>query len=352
MNRATRQIGGSGIRVSPLAMGCWAYGGGSYWGEQSQGEVNRIVASALDQGLNMFDTAEMYNAGASEESLGIALGARRREAVVCSKVSPDHTYRNEIVKHCEDSLRRLKTDYLDVYMIHWPLNTRSIAHFTKDERKVASPPPIEEAMEGMRRLRDGGKIRAIGVSNFGAGQLREALATGVSIDVNEITYNILSRAIEESILPFCIENDISVVGSMALQQGLLTGTFKTFDDVPPNQAHSRHFSQERGKDASRHGGAGHEDLLFTTISALSEIARREKMPLARLAIAWAIAKPGITAMLVGSRDLDQLQQNIRALEVTLPDAVIREIDGVSDPLLKELGSSPDYYESDENCRIW
>lgn len=352
MSRAARQIGGSGIQVTPLAMGCWAYGGGSYWGEQSQGEVDKIVASALDQGLNMFDTAEMYNAGASEISLGKALGARRGQAVVCSKVSPDHAYRGEIAVHCEDSLRRLNTDYLDVYMIHWPLNARSIAHFTKDEWKVAAPPSIEEAMDGMQRLKDSGKIRAIGVSNFGARQLEEALATGVRIDVNEITYNILSRAIEDSILPFCRENNISVVGSMALQQGLLTGTFKTFDDVPPNQAHSRHFSQERGKSASRHGGAGHEDLLFTTISALSAIAQREGLTLARLAIAWAIAKPGIAAMLVGSRDLEQLRQNLLALDTRLPDTLIEEIDRISDPLLRELGSSPDYYESDENCRIW
>lgn len=347
-----RELGKSGLMVAPLAMGCWAYGGGEYWGEQNQNDVNRVVSGALDRGINLFDTAEMYNNGASEESLGKALGARRSEAIICSKVGPDHAYADELAAHCEASLRRLKTDYLDMYMLHWPLNPRSLAHFTKDERKIATPPTIEEAMDALQKLKDSGKIRAIGVSNFGVRQLREAVATGVRIDVNEITYSILSRAIEKEILPCCQEHDISIVSSMTLQQGLLAGVFQSAEQVPAHQAHSRHFAQCRGGDSSRHGGEGYEELMFDTIRTLQDIAAEQNLTLAGMSIAWALQKPGVAAALVGSRDLPQLEENARALEIRLPQDVMDRIDRASQALLEAMGANADYYESAENCRIW
>lgn len=347
-----RELGRSGIKVAPIAVGCWAFGGGSYWGEQSQSDVNEVVARALDGGLNMFDTAELYNNGESERSLGAALRGRRESAIVCSKVGPDNAYYDTLIAHCEASLKRLGMDYLDVYMLHWPIGERSIMHFTSDAEKVKNPPTIEEAMAAMQKLRADGKIRSIGVSNFGPGQLREALATGARLDVNEITYNIFSRAIETEIVPFCEANGISIVGSMALQQGLLTGAYQSADQVPMNQAHSRHYANERGQGTSRHGGRGVEAEMFAALEELKTVAADCGTTLARLAIAWTLHKPGVAASLVGSRTTAQLEENITASQLRLSPEVIARIDRISQPVFDKLGSNPDYYESDANTRIY
>lgn len=128
-NHEKNTIGTSRIELSALGMGCWAYGGGSYWGSQAQRDVNDIVNHALDQGLSCFDTAEVYNNGASEESLGIALKGRRHQAVIGSKVSTSNVKPQALRQHCEASLRRLGTDYIDIYMLHWLVNPKAICIF-------------------------------------------------------------------------------------------------------------------------------------------------------------------------------------------------------------------------------
>ena len=184
-----RVCGKSGIEISSMGIGCWSYGGGDYWGPQAQSDVTAVANAALDAGINFFDTAEGYNNGRSEEALAVALKNRRHEAVIATKVSrPDPA---TIREHCEASLQRLQTDYVDIYMIHWP----------HDE--IA----IEESMAELTRLQDDGLIRAIGVSNFGVEQLTAALETGASIAVNQLCYNLLSRAIEPELLPLCRKHD-------------------------------------------------------------------------------------------------------------------------------------------------
>lgn len=345
------RLGKSELEVSPIGMGCWSYGGGEYWGVQSQQDVNEVVHRALDLGINLFDTAEMYNNGASEESLGIALKGRRHNAVLCSKVSPSNAYFHTLRQHCEASLQRLGTDYLDIYMLHWPINTVSVKHFTDDPAVIASPPTVQEAFEALMALQKEGKIRYIGISNFGVEQMKEALMTGAEVIVNEMPYNILSRAIEKEIVPFCIQQGISIVGSMALQQGLLAGIYARPEDVPPHQAHSRHFQHERGAGTSRHGGAGAEAEVFAAITRLREIAKDLGVHMAQLSIAWVLAKPGIDCTLVGSRNLKELESNYAAGSLQLSDDVIAEIDRISEPVLKKLGYNPDYYESPENSRV-
>ena len=188
-----RPCGTSGLQLPVLGIGCWAFGGGTYWGPQSQADVETVVRRAIDLGLNYFDTAEGYNGGSSEESLGLSLRGRRDEAVIGSKVSPHHAYPNVLRRHCEQSLRRLGTDYLDLYMIHWPLNGRSLRHFTTDETLIDHPPALSQALDAMDALRREGKIRYVGVSNFGPSQLAEAVKMGVPIAVNEVPYNLLMR---------------------------------------------------------------------------------------------------------------------------------------------------------------
>lgn len=347
-----RSLGNSGIQVSPISVGCWSFGGGSYWGAQSQSDVDKVVARALDEGLNFFDTAELYNDGDSERSLGRALSGRRHRAVIGSKIGPDNAYYDALISHCEASLQRLGTDYLDVYMIHWPINERSIRHFSADPEKVKNPPTIQEAMDAMMKLQKDGKVRAIGISNFGPRQMQEALDTGARIDVNEVTYNIVSRAIEADIVPFCLEHNISIVGSMALQQGLLTGKYTSADQIPMNQAHSRHYADARGQGTSRHGGPGAESEIFAVTRELHQIAGECHTTMAQLSIAWTLHKPGITAALVGSRTIAQLEENICASRLQLSDEIVARIDRISQPVLDILGNSPDYYESEANSRIY
>jgi aryl-alcohol dehydrogenase-like predicted oxidoreductase len=335
-----------------MAMGCWSFGGGSYWGDQSQHEVDKVVSRALDKGVNLFDTAEMYNDGDSERSLGRALGTRRPEAVVCSKVAPSNAYYHELIGHCEQSLSRLGTDYLDLYMLHWPINPISIRHFSSDSEKLAHPPTIEEAMEAMMTLQRQGKIRAIGISNFGVRQTREALETGARIDANELPLNIFSRAIEAEIQPFCVSHGISILCSMALQQGALTGLYKSADEVPMHQAHSRHYKDERGGGTSRHGENGAEAEMFGALDQLRHIARGAGVTLPQMAIAWTISRPGVVSTLVGSRTVDELDENIHAASLSLAPEIIVRIDRASQLVLSKLGNNADYYESAENTRIY
>jgi len=338
--------------VNPIGVGCWAYGGGAYWGEQSQADVNDVVDNAIDLGLNFFDTAEMYNNGASETALGLALKGKREKAVVATKIGPAFCKRDMMIKHLDDSLKRLKMDYVDCYMLHWPLNPISLKHFTDDPKLLADPPTEEEVFQTFNEFKKQGKIRSIGVSNFGKKQLEAAVKTGVQIDLNEITYNILSRAVEAEILPYCIEHNISLIGSMALQQGLLAGIYKTVDSVPGPQAHSTHFHYDRGGSFSRHTQLGAETELFDAIAKVEAIANELNVHVAQLSIAWVLAKKGVAAALVGSRNLAELKNNVFAGTMFLDEKTIQALDDAGQPLLDILGYNADYYEDPENSRIF
>ncbi|MDR1602981.1 MAG: aldo/keto reductase [Tannerella sp.] len=344
------KLGKSDIYVSAMTVGCWPFGGGEYWGEQSQKDVDNVVHAALDAGVNTFDTAEMYNGGESERALGQALKGRRHEAVVISKISPSNCHR--VRRHCEQSLRRLGTDYLDVYMLHWPINKLSVEHFTSDSSLIESPPTVEEAYAQLDELKKEGLIRSVGMSNFGRRQMEEVVRTGVQIDVNEMSYNIVSRAIEAEIAPYCMENSISIIGSMGLQQGLLAGRYKTPGDVPPHQAHSRHYPDFRGEGTSRHGEAGAEKELFEVVDRLREIAGTLHVHIAQLSIAWILKKPFMASTLVGSRNIDELKMNMEACTLTISGEVEALIDEISRPVLDILGNNPDYYEHSSKSRIF
>jgi len=333
-----------------MTLGCWPFGDGEYWGRHSQNEVDKVVRAALDKGVNTFDTAEVYNGGNSERSLGKALKGRRNEAVVISKISPSNA--GNVRKHCIESLKRLNMDYLDCYMIHWPINKLALEHFTSEKEIIESPPTVEEAFYQLNELKKEGLIRSIGFSNFGRKQMEEVERCGVQVDVNEITYNIVSRAIEAEIVPYCKEKQISIIGSMGLQQGLLGGIYKTADDVPKHQAHSRHFQHFRGEGTSRHGEEGAEKEIFEVLNELHQIADRLSLNVAQLSIAWILKKPFMASTLVGSRNVNHLEMNIKACLLTIPDDVEALIDKISQPVLEKLGNNPDYYEHSSRSRIY
>jgi len=342
-----RPCGKYDLKLPILGMGCWAYGGGEYWGAQSQQDVNDVVRFAVDQGCNFFDTAEAYNAGASEASLGLALqGIPRDQVIIGTKVSPSNTQPDKLKEHCEASLRRLRTDYVDLYMVHWPITRHSIRHFTSENMVI---PQVPEAFDALMRLKQAGKIRYIGVSNFGSAKLEEAIATGAEITINELPYSLLARAIELEILPKCRSLGVGVLGYMSLLQGVLADIYPTLDDVPVWQRRTRHFDSRRTAH-TRHGLPGAEAETNAALASIRAIARNHGLTMPELALKWAMAGPGITCSLCGSRNLQQLRQNLKAAKEPLTPEIIDELNAATRRLLEKLGPSFDYYENPDNDR--
>jgi aryl-alcohol dehydrogenase-like predicted oxidoreductase len=349
LNMKYNIIGKSRLPLSVLGMGCWAYGGGKYWGDQSQSDVNDVVACAIENGITYFDTAEVYNDGDSETSLGIALKGKRSRAVIGSKVSTSNAHYSDLIAHCEASLKRLGTDYIDIYMLHWPINKRSVKHFSGDEDNL---PTINEAFSAMQTLKEQGKIREIGLSNHGAAQMKEAAATSTDIAVNELPYNLISRAIELEIQPYCIDKGIGILGYMVYQQGILAGIYNTIDDIPESQAHSRHFKQYRGGTESRHFEDGAEAEITELIKYMRRTAAELNVSVPCLSLSWALANSAITSTLAGSRNRTELFENIGICDYRLPAEIKKELDNISLPILDALGGSADYYENHLNSRIY
>ncbi len=316
----------SGMSLPVLGIGCWSFGGGDYWGAQDQGEVEVVVRRALELGANFFDTAEGYNDGRSEESLGAALKGRRQEAIIGTKIPPNHTEPAVLRQHCEDSLRRLQTDYFDIYMVHWPITDQSV--------------PL--AFETLGRLQAEGKIRSVGVSNFGVSQLQEAVGTGCRIDVNQYCFNLLSRGIEVDLLPLCSRLGIGILAYMPLMQGLLTGKYVSPEEMPAVRRRTRHFQGTRP--GSRHGEAGAEQETFAAIRAIGEVAAGLGLPMGQVALAWILSRPAITSVLAGVRTVEQLEDNCAGLAVRLPAEAVTRLDALTAPLLEILGASPDYFQ--------
>lgn len=344
-----RKLGASGLELSVLGMGCWQYGGGSYWGNQDQQDVDQVVHQALDIGINYFDTAEVYNDGESERSLGLALKGCRHKAIIGSKISTANVRADLLRNHCEGSLQRLQTDYIDVYMLHWPVNPLAVKHFTPDPELIANPPQVAEVFEGLQRLKQEGKILHIGVSNHGVKQLSVVLQTGVPIAVNELAYNLLSRAIEEEVLPYCRNEGVGVIGYMPLQQGLLSGKYHSLDELKPMLARSRHFQHSRGQ-GTRHGEEGAEPEIMQALGQIRQLADELNLPMNVLSLAWAIANEGITSTIVGSRNARQLMLNAQAAEIELSAGVLQRLNEITEPVLLKLGNNPDYYENRYNSR--
>lgn len=345
-----RRGGTSALTLSTLGLGCWSFGGGAYWGDCDQADADTVVRRAVELGITYFDAAEAYNAGRSEESLGKALaGVPREQVVIGTKVSPSNCYARTLPVHCEASLRRLGLEYVDLYMIHWPIHPHSIRHFTSDEAIVRNPPTVVEAFTALAELRRQGKIRHVGVSNFAGNRLEEALRIFPNIVVNQLPYSLLTRAVELDILPRCRRLGIGVIGYMTLLQGVLTDRYPTLDDVPPYQARTRHFSSRRSK-LIRHGENGAEEETAQALAGIRQIAGEAGMTTAELAIKWALAEKGICCCLIGARKAAKLDANVRAMAGPLSPDIIRALNAVTQPLLEKLGDGFDYYESVANDR--
>jgi aryl-alcohol dehydrogenase-like predicted oxidoreductase len=328
-----RPCGKSGLELSVVSLGCWSFGGGDYWGPQQEANDREVVSAALDCGINHFDTAELYNEGRSEESLGKALKGRRDQATIAAKIPPQHCEPDAIREHLDASLRRLQTDYLDLYYVHWPITDLC----------------VEDAFQTLDELQQAGKIRCIGVSNHGPRQLYEAFASGVHVDANQLCYNLLSQAIEAEIMPACQERGMGILGYMPLLQGILAGKWNAPDDVPPVRARTRHFS--RNRELTRHDEPGAEAETFQALAGIREVADDMGVPMSRLAIAWCIAQPWMSSVIVGARNTEQVQANAAAAELDLSEDVMSRLDAITRPVLDTLGTNADYWQSGEDSRV-
>lgn len=326
-----RKLGRTDITVSAIALGCYQFERGAVWGEPDEKESIATIRSALDLGITFFDTAEAYGDGYSEELLGQAVAGQRDKVVIASKVSPHNLAPDALKTACENSLKRLRTDYIDLYQIHWP------------NRDV----PLEDTVGALEELKQAGHIRAMGVSNFGIQDLSDFLELAHP-ESNQLPYNLIWRAIEHELVPACLEHEVGVLTYSSLMQGLLTGKFKTADEVPDGRSRSRHFSKSRP--LSRHDDEGFEEETFAVIRELSAIADEAGSTLAQLAIAWLLTRPAVTSVLVGAKTPAQLAHNVEAAELDVPDPVIAKMTTATDDLKEKLGPNPDMWQSESRYR--
>ncbi len=310
------------IQVSTIALGCWPFAGGNVWGEQDDAQSVAAVHAALDEGINFIDTAEGY--GRSEEVLGRGLKGRRHQAVVATKVSEANLGADDVISACERSLRALQTDYIDLYQIHWP------------NRGV----PLAETAGALDALLSDGKIRAYGVCNFAEQDLSEMIALSSCV-TDQMPYNLAWRGIERAVLPLCRANGIGVICYSPLAQGILTGRYANADEVPEGLARSRHFADERP--LSHHGEPGLEEELFTAVAKIRDIAAELGEPMAAVALAWARQQAGVTSLLVGARNADEVRRNIPSLELTLSEDVLQQLALATEPVKEGLGDNLDMW---------
>jgi len=326
-----RQLGKTDMRISTIALGCWGLVGDAHWGPRDEADSLATARAALDAGINFFDTAEAYGNGESEAVLGRALAGRRHEAIIASKVSDSNLAPDDVIKACERSLRQLNTDYIDLYQIHYANHTI----------------PIADTAGALLRLKEQGKIRAVGVSNFGVQDLADILAL-VPCQSNQLPYSLIWRAIEYEIVQKCIQSGLGILAYSPLLHGLLTGRFASADEVPEGRARTRHFSRTRAR--TRHGQPGFEAETFATIERIRGISQTIGRPMAQVAIAWVLCQPDITSVIVGARNPAQVRENLPAWQLTLSAQTMRQLDEATSDLKQKLGTNPDLWQSQSRFR--
>jgi aryl-alcohol dehydrogenase-like predicted oxidoreductase len=312
-----RQLGRSELRISPVIFGAWAIGGWM-WGGTDESESIEAIHAALENGINTIDTAAIYGMGYSEELVARAIEGRRDKVILATKCGmrwddpkaegsdpwpqKDNAGKDVIIRknarpssiayECEQSLKRLKTDVIDLYQIHWP--------------DVSTQP--EESIRAMEQLKQQGKIRAVGVSNYDREWLKRASNTA-QVDSLQPPYSLIRRGIEKDILPLCIERNIGVIVYSPMERGLLTGKVGPERQFPPgdHRAKSREFSVDNRK------------RVLEALQKVKPIADKHGASYAQLVINWTFSEPGITAAIVGARNAEQASHNAGAMRFQLAD---------------------------------
>lgn len=327
-----RKLGQTDIKVSTVGLGTWQFAGDWAWGPQDEADSIAAVQAALDQGINLFDTAEGYGEGKSEEILGKALKTRRSEAVIATKVSGANLKPADLLEACGRSLRALDTEIIDLYQIHWP--NWDI--------------PLADTVGALQALQTRGLIRAFGVSNFGPRDLTDFIETAGICTSNQLPYSLLWRAIEFDLQALCVSSKTGILCYSPMAQGLLSGKFASADDVPEGRARTRNFSTERL--LARHGESGHEAETFAAIERIRQIAAGAGIPMAELSLAWLLYQPGVTSVLVGGRNPGQVMRNVQAGNRHLDESLLDALNQATRELKSALGPSIDPYQSQSRIR--
>jgi aryl-alcohol dehydrogenase-like predicted oxidoreductase len=319
-----RQLGASGLRVSALTLGTMTFGGRGQFanvGATGLEDARRQIDLCLDAGVTLIDTADVYSGGLSEEIVGQALEGRRDDVLVATKVrfpmgrGPNEAglSRHHVIEGCEASLRRLRTDRIDLYQLHeWDGQT-----------------PVEETLGALEDLLRAGKVRYVGCSNFTAWQMVKALGAadlrGLPRFVStQVYYSLQERSVEFEILPACLDQGLGILVWSPLAGGLLSGKYRRGADMPEGSRHLTDWNEPPVYD---------EDALYDTIDVLVEIAERHGVSAAQVALAWLLRRPGVATVIVGARTDEQLADNLKAAELRLGDDDVRRLEEVSRPPL-------------------
>ena len=319
------------LSVSRLCFGCWGIVSDQHWGDRDRALALEAIETALEAGINFFDTAAMYGMGESERLLGKALSGRRERAIVASKLAADKMHPAEVPGACEQSLRALGTDYLDLLQTHWT------------SREV----PLADTWEALLRLQEQGKIRYAGVCNAGLADLNSIASTRPPA-TNQVPYSLLWRMIEAEILPYCRSRDISVLAYSPLLHGLLADKYSSADQVPSGRARTRHFASHRP--LTRHGESGCEAETFAALDRIRAVCRGLGRKMADVALAWCLQQPGVACVIAGAASGEQVRCNLASLEQPLPDDALGQLNEVTQPLLVALGTNPDLWQAAANSR--
>jgi aryl-alcohol dehydrogenase-like predicted oxidoreductase len=333
-----RQLGESGLTASAVTFGAWAIGGWM-WGGSDRKDAIAAIRASYDQGVTSIDTAAVYGMGASEEIVGEALAGIPRDKVqIMTKfgmrwdltngdlgssgrgpVAGGGTFafksrdnegreldiykyggKESVIKECEDSLRRLRTDHIDLYQQHWP----------------DASTPISETMEALESLIRAGKIRAAGVCNYDTAQMKEAGQT-ISLAADQVPYSMVRRDIEAELVPYCIANKKAILAYSPLQRGILTGKIR------PGHV----FSEGDNRGDSKYYQGDNLKRINAFLDELRPLAAGKNATLSQLVIRWTLERPGITIALVGARDARQAIENAEAVQVRLSAEEMAFIDG-------------------------
>ncbi len=314
-----RMLGASGLEVSVLSFGTMTLGGEGRFGAMGNvqaEEARRLVGICMEAGVNLFDTADIYSFGKAEEVLGQALGTHRKDIVLATKgfvrlqpgTNKTGLSRRYILEACEASLRRLGTDYIDLYQSH----------------SFDSLTPLEETVRAFEDLIRAGKIRYAGCSNYSGWQLMKALSVADRLGVEryisqQINYSLLARDAEHELVPLGLDQRIGILAWSPLQFGLLSGKFRRGQPKPSE-------SRLNSLDAP---GTIDEERLYRIVDVLADIAAQRGVSISQVALNWVTRKPGVDTVIVGARNEQQLRDNLATANWTLTDAEVVRLDEVS-----------------------
>jgi aryl-alcohol dehydrogenase-like predicted oxidoreductase len=303
-----RTLGSTGLEVSAVGLGTWTMGG-RWWGPANDEDSIATIRKAIELGVNLFDTADVYGFGHSEKILAEGLGDRRKDVLVATKVGlrwnnkgkvRNDLSRGHILKAVDQSLRRLQTDYIDLYQAHWPdPNT-----------------PVEETVETLKECVDVGKVRYLGASNLSRDQLTEFRKFG-SIETLQPPLNLFERQAELQLLPECYKENVGVLIYSPLCRGLLTGKFKA--DHVFKETIRKHDPLFQGETFRRN---------VAVVSALNKMAHEQNRSTAQLAIAWVLAHSAVSVALCGGRRPEQVIDNAGAADWRLSDEDLKRIEEI------------------------